>query len=544
MAKEIKFGKTARDQMLIGVDTLADTVKVTLGPKGRNVALDKGYGSPEICEDGVTIAREIELKNSFQNMGAKLVYEVANQTNEKAGDGTTTATVLAQAMIHRGINAVEKGANPVFVRVGIEKAGKAVAEQLLKKSKPVVTNEDIEAIATISSHDEAIGKLIAQAMGKVGKSGVITVDESKTSEDELVVSQGLEYDKGYLSPYMVSDREKMVAELEDAYVLVTDMKISNINDIVPLLQSVVDAHKPLLIIADDLDSDVVSTLIVNKLRGTFNVVATKAPEFGDAQKAALQDIAILTGAKFYSKDLGMALKDITIQDLGQSKKVTVKKDATTLVGGEGSKKDLADRISELEAQYKTATSEYDKKGISKRIAKLSNGVAVLKVGAQTESEMKDKKLRIEDALNATKAAVSEGIVVGGGAALAEVYRELKTNLKDANQDIQKGIDSVMDSLFDPLKQIADNSGYDAEEIVEKQKSQKENFGFNAETGKWVDLIKEGIVDPTKVTRSAILNASSISALFVTTEAAVTEIKEEKPAAPAAPGMGGGMGDIY
>jgi chaperonin GroEL len=544
MAKDIKFGKTARDQMLEGVDTLADTVKVTLGPKGRNVALDKGYGSPEICEDGVTIAREIELKNSFQNMGAKLVYEVANQTNEKAGDGTTTATVLAQAMIHRGINSVEKGANPVFVRVGIERAGKAVADQLLKKSKPVVTNEDIEAIATISSHDEAIGKLIAQAMDKVGKSGVITVDESKTSEDELIVSQGLEYDKGYLSPYMVTDREKMVAELEDAYVLVTDMKISNINDIVPLLQSVVDSHKPLLIIADDLDSDVVSTLVVNKLRGTFNVVATKAPEFGDAQKAALQDIAILTGAKFYSKDLGMALKDITIEDLGQAKKVTVKKDTTTLVGGEGSKKDLADRIAELEAQYKTTTSDYDKKGISKRIAKLSNGVAVLKVGAQTESEMKDKKLRIEDALNATKAAVSEGIVVGGGAALAEVYAELKGTLKDANPDIQKGIDAVMDSLFDPLKQIADNSGYDAEEIVEKQKAAKDGFGFNAETGEWVDMIKEGIVDPTKVTRSAILNASSISALFVTTEAAVTEIKEEKPAAPAAAGMGGGMDDMY
>lgn len=544
MAKDIKFGKTARDQMLEGVDTLANTVKVTLGPKGRNVALDKGYGSPEICEDGVTIAREIELKNSFQNMGAKLVYEVANQTNEKAGDGTTTATVLAQAMIHRGINAVEKGANPVFVRVGIERAGKAVAEQLLKKSKPVVTNEDIEAIATISSHDEATGKLIAQAMDKVGKSGVITVDESKTSEDELVVSQGLEYDKGYLSPYMVTDREKMVAELEDAYVLVTDMKVSNINDIVPLLQSVVDSHKPLLIIADDMDSDVVSTLIVNKLRGTFNVVATKAPEFGDAQKAALQDIAILTGAKFYSKDLGMALKDVTIDDLGQAKKVTVKKDTTTLVGGEGSKKDLADRIAELEAQYKTATSEYDKKGISKRIAKLSNGVAVLKVGAQTESEMKDKKLRIEDALNATKAAVAEGIVVGGGAALAEVYSELKDTLKDKNPDIQKGIDAVMDSLFDPLKQIADNSGYDAEEIVEKQKAQKDGFGFDAENGVWVDMIKEGIVDPTKVTRSAILNASSISALFVTTEAAVTEIKEEKPAAPAAGGMGGGMDDMY
>lgn len=544
MAKEIKFGKTARDQMLEGVDTLANTVKVTLGPKGRNVALDKGYGSPEICEDGVTIAREIELKNSFQNMGAKLVYEVANQTNEKAGDGTTTATVLAQSMIHRGISAVEKGANPVFVRVGIEKAGKAVAEALLNKSKPVVTNEDIEAIATISSHDEAIGKLIAQAMDKVGKSGVITVDESKTSEDELVVSQGLEYDKGYLSPYMVTDREKMVAELEDAYVLVTDMKISNINDIVPLLQSVVDSHKPLLIIADDMDSDVVSTLIVNKLRGTFNVVATKAPEFGDAQKAALQDIAILTGAKFFSKDLGMAIKDATLDDLGQAKKVSVKKDTTTIVGGEGSKKDLSDRINELEAQYKVATSEYDKKGISKRIAKLSNGVAVLKVGAQTESEMKDKKLRIEDALNATKAAVAEGIVIGGGAALAEVYASLKNTLKDKNPDIQKGIDSVMDALFEPLKQIADNSGYDPEDIVELQKAQKEGFGFNAETGEWVDMIKEGIVDPTKVTRSAVLNASSISALFVTTEAAVTEIKEEKPAAPAAPGMGGGMDDMY
>jgi chaperonin GroEL len=542
MAKEIKFGKTARDEMVEGVDTLANTVKVTLGPKGRNVALDKGYGSPEICEDGVSIAREIELKNSFQNMGAKLVYEVANQTNEKAGDGTTTATVLAQAMIHRGINAVEKGANPVFVRTGMEKAGKAVADELLKKSKPVVTNEDIEAIATVSSHEEAIGKLIAEAMQKVGKAGVITVDESKTSEDELVVSQGLEYDKGYLSPYMVTDREKMVAELEDALVLVTDMKISNINDIVPLLQAVVDAHKPLLIIADDLDSDVTSTLIVNKLRGTFNVVATKAPEFGDAQKASLQDIAIMTGAKFFSKDLGMAVKDITIDDLGKVKKVTVKKDSTTLVGGEGSKKDVADRISELEAQYKTASSEYDKKAISKRIAKLSNGVAVVKVGALTESEMKDKKLRIEDALNATKAAVSEGIVIGGGAALAEVYSDLKDSLKDKNPDIQKGIDAVMDSLFDPLKQIADNSGYDAEEIAEQQKHQAVNFGFDAENGVWVDMFKAGIVDPTKVTRSAVLNASSISALFVTTEAAVTEIKEDKPAP--APAMGGGMGDMY
>jgi chaperonin GroEL len=543
MAKDIKFGKTARDAMVAGVDTLADTVKVTLGPKGRNVALDKGYGSPEICEDGVTIAREIELKDSFENMGAKLVYEVANQTNEKAGDGTTTATVLAQAMIHRGINAVEKGANPVFVRNGMEKAGKAVADELLKMSKPVVTNADIESIATISAHDEATGKLIAQAMDKVGKAGVITVDESKTSEDELVISQGMEYDKGYISPYMVTDREKMVAELEDAYILVTDMKISNINDIVPLLQAVVDAHKPLLIIADDLDSDVTSTLIVNKLRGTFNVVATKAPEFGDAQKAALQDIAIMTGAKFYSKDLGMAVKDITIEDLGQAKKVTVKKDSTTLIGGNGTKKDIEDRISELEAQYKTVSSEYDKKALSKRIAKLSNGVAVLKVGALTESEMKDKKLRIEDALNATKAAVSEGIVIGGGAALAEVYATLRGNLSDKNPDIQKGIDAVMDSLYEPLRQIADNAGYDANEIAEKQKLQKENFGFDAENGVWVDMIKEGIVDPTKVTRTAVLNASSIAALFVTSEAAVTEIKEDKPAA-ASPAMGGGMDGMY
>jgi chaperonin GroEL len=543
MAKDIKYGKTARDQMVEGVDALANTVKVTLGPKGRNVALDKGYGSPEICEDGVTIAREIELKDAVQNMGAKLVYEVANQTNEKAGDGTTTATVLAQAMIHRGIAAVEKGANPVFVRVGMEKAGKAVADELLQKSHAISTNEDIEAIATISSHDEGIGKLIAQAMDKVGKAGVITVDESKTSEDQLVVSQGLEYDKGYISPYMVSDREKMVAELEDTYVLVTDMKISNINDIVPLLQAVVDSHKPLLIIADDLDADVISTLVVNKLRGTFNVVATKAPEFGDAQKAALQDIAIMTGARFFSKDLGMAIKDIKIEDLGSAKKVTVKKDTTTIVGGAGTKKDLADRIAELEAQYNTVTSEYDKKGLSKRIAKLSNGVAVLKVGAQTESEMKDKKLRIEDALNATKAAVSEGIVIGGGAALAECYKDLKDTVTDANPDVQKGINAVMDSLYEPLRQIADNAGYDAEEIAEKQAEQKENFGFDAEKGEWVDMFKTGIVDPTKVTRSAILNASSISALFVTTEASVTEIKEDKPAAPAG-GMGGGMDGMY
>lgn len=529
MAKQIKLGKEAREAMVKGVDTLANTVKVTLGPKGRNVALDKGYGSPEICEDGVSIAREIELKDATENMGAKLVYEVANKTNEKAGDGTTTATVLAQAIIHKGIDAVDAGANPVFIRNGIEKAGKAVANELLSISKPVQTNEDIEAIASISAHDEEIGKLIAEAMAKVGKNGVITVDESKTSENELVISQGMEYDKGYISPYMVTDNEHMIAELEDAYVLVTDMKINNINDIVPMLQSVVDAHKPLLIIADDLDSDVTSTLIVNKLRGTFTVVATKAPEFGDAQKAALQDMAILTGAKFYSKDLGMQLKDVTIDDLGKAKRITVKKDSTTIVGGEGLKKDVEDRIFELQAQYNVVSSEYDKKNIAKRIAKLSNGVAVLKVGALTESELKDKKLRIEDALNATKAAVAEGVVIGGGAALAEVYMALKGTLKDSNPDIQKGIDAVIDSLLAPLMQIAANAGYDPKEIADKQKEQEKNFGFDALHGNWVNMFDANIIDPTKVTRNAILNSSSISAMFVTTEAAVTEIKEDKPA---------------
>ncbi len=536
MAKEIKLGKEAREAMVKGVDTLANTVKVTLGPKGRNVALDKGYGSPEICEDGVSIAREIELKDQTENMGAKLVYEVSNKTNEKAGDGTTTATVLAQAIIHKGVEAVDAGANPVFVRNGIERAGKAVATELTLISKPVQTNEDIQAIASISAHDEEIGKLIAEAMEKVGKNGVITVDESKTSENELAVSQGMEYDKGYISPYMVTDNERMVAELENPYIFVTDMKISNINDIIPMLQSVVDAHKPLLIIAEDIDSDVTSTLIVNKLRGTFTVVATKAPEFGDAQKAALQDIAILTGAKFFSKDLGMQLKDVTIDDLGGAKRVTIKKDSTTIVGGEGLKKNVEDRIAELSAQYAVVSSEYDKKNLSKRIAKLSNGVAILKVGALTESELKDKKLRIEDALNATKAAVAEGIVVGGGAALAEAYASLKGKLTDENSDIQKGIDAVLDSLYAPLMQIAANAGYDPEEIAKKQKESEKDHGFDALHGKWVNMFDANIIDPTKVTRNAVLNASSISAMFVTTEAAVTTIKEEKAEAASPAGM--------
>lgn len=538
MAKEIKWGKSARDEMLEGVDTLANTVKLTIGPKGRNVVLDKGYGSPLITNDGVTIAREIELKNNFQNMGAKLVYEVANKTNDAAGDGTTTATLLAQEMIHRGINAVEKGANPVFVRQGMEKAGKAVAEELLKISRPIDTNADIESVATISSGDAQIGKLIAEAMGKVGKTGVISVDDSKGVDDELAVTQGLEFDKGYISPYMVSDREKMVAEMEDALVLVTDQKVSDINTILPVLQAVVDSHKPLLIIADDLDADVTSTIVVNKLRGTFNVVAVKAPEFGDAQKAALEDIAITTGAKFISKDLGMQLKDVTIDDLGKVRKATIRKDKTTLVGGEGDKNKIAARVQELQKQYDASSSEYDKKNLAKRIAKLGDGVAVLKVGALTEAELKEKKLRIEDALNATKAAVSEGIVVGGGAALTEVYKTLKPILKVENHDIQMGINAVLESLYAPLRQIALNAGYEPDEIEEIQEKSKKDIGFNAKDGTWVNMFENGIVDPTKVTRSAILNASSIASLFVTTEAAVSEIKEEKPA----PAMS--AGDMY
>lgn len=536
MAKEIKWGKSARDEMVDGVDILANTVKLTLGPKGRNVVLDKGYGSPLITNDGVTIAREIELKNPYQNMGAKLVYEVANKTNDAAGDGTTTATLLAQAMIHRGFEAVERGANPVFVRAGMEKAGKAVASELLAISRPIDTNADIESVATISSGDPETGKLIAEAMAKVGKNGVISVDDSKGIEDELTITQGMEFEKGYVSPYMASDREKMVAELEDALVLVTDQKVSDINSILPILQGICDAHKPLLMIAEDYDNDVISTIVVNKLRGTFNVVAVKAPEFGDAQKAALQDIAILTGARFLSKDLGMELKDATMEDLGKVRKATIKKDKTVLVGGEGDKSELEARIHELSKQMEASSSEYDKKALAKRIAKLSDGVAVLKIGALTESELKEKKLRIEDALNATKAAVAEGIVIGGGAALSEVYAALKGKLVDENPDVQAGIDAVLESLHEPLRQIASNAGYDPDEIEKGQAEAKKDFGFNAKDGTWVNLFTSGIVDPTKVTRSAILNASSIAALFVTTEAAVTEIKEEKPSPAPTPEM--------
>lgn len=535
MAKKITYGKEARDNMLKGVDALADTVKLTLGPKGRNVALDKGYGAPTIVNDGVSIAREIELADKEQNAGAKLVYEVANKTNDVAGDGTTTATVLAQVMIHNGFNAVDKGANPVLVRSGIDKAAKAVSKMLLETSKRITTSSDIASVASISAGDAEIGNIIAEAMDKVGKDGVITVEEGKGFDTTLDVVQGMQFDKGYVSPYMVTDSEKMVAELENAYIMVTDQKVSNIQDILPMLQAVVESHRPLLIIADDIDNDVSSTLIVNKLRGTFNVVAVKAPEFGDNQKNILQDIAIMTGANFYSKDLSMNLKDISINDLGSAKKVRVTKENTTIVDGAGEASMIADRVNELKSQVEETKSDYDKKNLQKRIAKLSAGVAVIRVGALTETEMKDKKLRLEDAINATAAAVQEGVVAGGGIALMNVYKALKNNLKDENTDVQKGIDVVLNSLTAPLYQMSVNAGFDGDEVIDASKIRNDTLGFDSKTGKWVDMLASGIIDPTKVTRTAVINAASISALFITTEAVVTELP--KPAAPVAPAAG-------
>ena len=539
MAKIVKYSKDARDSVLKGVDILADAVKITLGPKGRNVVLDKGYGSPMIVNDGVTIAKEIELEDTFENMGAKMIYEVANHTNDSAGDGTTTATLLAQSMIHSGLDAVEKGSNPVMLREGIELASKKIAEKLLDSARKIDSSKEIANVAAVSSGSQEIGDIVSQAMDKVGKNGVINVDESKGFDTSLEVTEGLRYDKGYISPYMITDREKMLVEMENPAILVTDQKISNIQEVLPLLEQIVQANKPLLIIADDIENEVVSTLIVNKLRGTFNVVATKAPGFGDNQKANLQDIAILTGATFVSKDLGMQFKDIDMKDLGSAKKIIVEKDHTTLIDGAGSKKAFKERISEIENAIERSTSDYDKKNLKERLAKLTNGVAVIKVGATTESELKEKKLRIEDALNATKAAIEEGIVAGGGCALMSIYKSMKDEISSDNSDIQKGIAIVFDALKQPLYQIAENAGHNGNKIVDEQLSQKTNVGFDAKNGEWVDMFKTGIVDPCKVTRSALLNAASIAGLLITTEAAVGTIKEPEPAMPA-----GGMPGMY
>lgn len=533
MAKEVRYGRESRDLLLKGIDTLANAVSVTLGPKGRNVVLERSYGSPLITNDGVTIAKEIELENAFENMGAKLLYEVSNKTNDVAGDGTTTATILAQAIIHKGVINVDRGANPVLMRYGIEKASKAISDHLLKQSKTIDTSEDIANVAAISAGSEEIGQIIANAMDRVGRDGVITVDESNTFETELEVVEGLQYDKGYISPYMVTDREKMEIEMENPYILVTDHKVSTIQDILPILEQIVQLNKPFFIIAEDIDNDVVSTLVVNKLRGTFNVAATKAPSFGDNQKLILEDIATVTGATFISKDLGMELKDVVVDQLGRSNKVIIKKDETTLIDGSGEKDVIQKRVQEIRSHIENTKSDYDKKQLNERLAKLTNGVAIIKVGAATESEMKEKKLRIEDALNATKAAVLEGIVLGGGYALARAYADLKDQIKSDNSDEQRGIAAVFEAVLKPLWQIAENAGFDGDEIVNLQLGEKENIGFDAKRGVWSDLQKEGIVDPTKVTRNALLNAASIAALFLTTEAAVASLPE-KEAAPAMP----------
>ncbi|MBQ6533480.1 MAG: chaperonin GroEL [Solobacterium sp.] len=530
MAKEIKYSKDARTKMLEGVNKLADAVKVTLGPKGRNVVLEKSYGSPLITNDGVTIAKEIELEDKFENMGAKLVYEVANNTNELAGDGTTTATVLAQSMITNGLKAVEKGANPVLMREGIEKAARAVAEDLLKNAHQVKTSDDIRNIATVSSSSEEVGEIIAEAMEKVGREGVINVDESKSFETVLEMTEGMQYDKGYVSPYMVTDREKMEVTLENPLIMVTDQKVNTIQDILPVLEEVVKANRALLIIADDYDNEVMSTLIINKLRGTFNVVATKAPGFGDNAKNQLGDIATMTGAQFFAKDLNANLAEMKVSDLGTAKKVVVGKDKTTIIGGRGAKADVAARVAEIKSAIENTTSDYDRKKLMERLGKLTNGVAVIKVGATTETELKDKKLRIEDALNATKAAVAEGVVTGGGLALVDAYRNVKDSLKSDVVDVQRGMNIVLEALKEPIMQIAENAGFDGNEIFVEQLTKKKNVGFNAKDGEWVDMFKKGIIDPAKVTRSALLNAASISGLFITTEAAVAEIPQPAPAA--------------
>ena len=534
MAKEVRFSSDARKSMLKGVNTLADAVCITLGPKGRNVVLEKSYGSPLITNDGVSIAKEIELEDKFENMGAKLVYEVANNTNDVAGDGTTTATILARNMINSGMKAVDKGCNPVLMREGIEYASKEVAKTILKNSRKVETSGDVASVATISAGSKEIGDLIAEAMDKVGRDGIINVDESNGFDNELEISEGMQYDKGYVSPYMVSDREKMQVELENPYVLVTNHKINNLQEILPVLEQVLKTNKPLLLIAEDYENEVISTLVLNKLRGTFNVVATKAPGFGDNQKEMLKDIAALTGAKLYNKDLNMKLEELQLEELGTIKKVIVTKDNTTMISGNEENPELKARIEEIKTRVASSTSDYDKKQFQERLGKLTNGVATIKVGATTESELKEKKLRIEDALNATKAAVAEGIVIGGGAALVEAYKELKPVLKNDNVDVQKGINIVMEALLSPICQIAENAGYNSEDIVDMQKSAAKNQGFDAKNGEWVDMFDKGIIDPTKVTRSALLNAASISALFITTEAGVAEIKSETPEAPMMP----------
>ena len=532
MAKELKFAEDARAAMLRGVDKLADTVKVTLGPKGRNVVLEKSYGSPLITNDGVTIAKEIELEDHFENMGAKLVSEVASKTNDIAGDGTTTATVLTQAIVREGLKNVTAGANPLGIRRGIELATKAAVEELHNISTVVDSKEAIAQVAAVSSGSDKVGHLIADAMEKVGNDGVITIEESKGIETELDVVEGMQFDRGYLSQYMVTDNDKMEAVLENPYILITDKKISNIQDILPLLEQILQQSRPLLIIADDVDGEALPTLVLNKIRGTFNVVAVKAPGFGDRRKAMLEDIAILTGGTVITDDLGLELKDATIENLGNASKVVVDKDNTTIVEGSGEKEAIEARVQLIKNQIAETTSDFDREKLQERLAKLAGGVAVVKVGAATETELKELKLSIEDALNATRAAVEEGMVSGGGTALVNVIS--KVSAVEAEGDVATGIKIVVRALEEPIRQIAENAGYEGSVIVDKLKNVELGTGFNAATGEWVNMVEAGIVDPTKVTRSALQNAASVSALLLTTEAVVADKPE--PAAPAAPAM--------
>ncbi len=537
MVKDIKFSEDARASMLRGVDILANTVKVTLGPKGRNVVLEKAFGSPLITNDGVTIAKEIELEDHFENMGAKLVAEVASKTNDIAGDGTTTATVLTQAIVREGLKNVTAGANPVGIRRGIELATRAAVEELHKISRPVESKEAIAQVAAISSGSQEVGSLIAEAMEKVGNDGVITIEESKGIETELDVVEGMQFDRGYLSQYMVTDNDKMVAHLDNPFILITDKKVSNIQEIIPLLEQIVQQGRALLIIADDVDGEALPTLVLNKLRGTFNVVAVKAPGFGDRRKAMLEDIAVLTGAQVITEDLGLELKDATLAQLGTAGKVVVSKDNTTIVEGAGSKELIANRVALIRSQAQDTTSDFDREKLQERLAKLSGGVAVIKVGAATETELKEKKLRIEDALNATRAAVEEGIVSGGGTALVNVQKTV--DALELEGDEATGAKIVSRSLEEPLRQIATNAGLEGSVIVAHLKAQELGIGYNAASDEWVNMIEAGIVDPTKVTRSALQNAASVSALLLTTEAVVAD--KPNPAAPAMPGMDPGMG---
>lgn len=527
MAKVIKYGEEARKSLLEGVNKLADTVKVTLGPKGRNVVLDKSFGAPLITNDGVTIAKEIELEDKFENMGARLVKEVSTKTNDVAGDGTTTATVLAQSMIKEGVKNVAAGADPMSIKRGIDKAVNTAVEGLKEVSSVINGKEDIARVASISANNEEIGNLIADAMEKVSKDGVITIEESKTSNTELNVVEGMQFDKGYLSPYMATDTEKMEAILDNPYILLTDKKISNIQEILPLLEALMQESGKLLIICDDMESEALSTLILNKLRGVLNVVAVKAPGFGDKRKAMLQDIATLTGAEVITSDLGLELKDTTIEQLGRAKQVKVQKENTIIVDGAGDKQQIADRVAQIKAQIKDTTSEYDKEQLQERLAKIAGGVAVIGVGAATEVEMKDKKLRIEDALSATRAAVEEGIVAGGGTALINVIPKVKELVETLDGGEALGAKIVLQSLEEPVKQIARNSGLEPAVIVERVKSEKTGIGFDASREEYVDMKKAGIVDPTKVTRSALQNAASIASMVLTTESLVTDAPEAK-----------------